>query len=60
MKNSMELLTCAIFGQMSNDTLSVNEGVRNSVAFFTCGVFCPISHNLYELGRFFHSRVVYH
>ena len=44
----------------TGDTLSVNKGVRNSVAFFTCDVFCPISHNLYELGRFFHSRVVYH
>ena len=44
----------------TGDTLSVNIGVRNSVAFFTCDVFCPISHNLYELSRFFHSRVVYH
>ena len=44
----------------TGDTLSVNKRVRNSVAFFTCDVFYPISHNLYELGRFFHSRVVYH
>ena len=44
----------------TGDTLSVNKGVRNSVAFFTCDVFCPISHNLYKLGRFFLSRVVYH
>ena len=44
----------------TGDTLSVNKGVRNSVEFFTCDEFCPISHNLYKLGRFFHSRVVYH
>ena len=53
LKNSMELLTCAIFGQMSNRRHTFD-------AFFTCDVFCPISHNLYELGRFFHSRVVYY
>ena len=44
----------------TGDTLSVNKGVRNSVASYTCDVFCPISQNLYKLGRFFHSRVVYH
>ena len=30
------------------DTFAVNKGVRNSVGFFTCDVFCPICHNLYE------------
>ena len=51
---------CYIWSDVTGDTLSVNIGVRNSVAFFTCDVFCPISHKLYELSRFFHSRVVYH
>ena len=39
---------------------SANVGVRNSVGFFTCDVFCPVCHNLYELDRFFHICAVYH
>ena len=31
---------------------SPNVGVRNSVGFFTCDVFCPVYHNLYEFDRF--------
>ena len=31
---------------------SANIGVRNSVGFFTCDVFCPICHILYEFDRF--------
>ena len=39
---------------------SANVGVRNSVGFFTCDVFCPVYHNLYEFDRFFHICAVYH
>ena len=74
-RNSVGFFTCDVFCRIyhdcdspvlylvrcqTGDTFSVNKGVRNSVAFFTCDVFCPICHNLYESGRFFHSRVVYH
>ena len=31
---------------------SSNIGVKNSVGFFTCDVFCPICHILYEFDRF--------
>ena len=41
----------------TGDTFAVNKGVRNSVGFFTCDVFCPICHNLYENGRFFFTAV---
>ena len=32
--------------------LLANIGVKNSVGFFTCDVFCPICHILYEFDRF--------
>ena len=40
---------CYIFFRcQTGDTFSVNKGVRNSVGFFTCDVFCSTCHNLYE------------
>ena len=46
------------------DTFSRNFtfdiGVRNSVGFSTCDVFCPVCHNLYEFDRFFYICAVYH
>ena len=51
-KYSIIFLMFDIFSRNLHLLFSTNVGVRNSVGFFTCDVFCPVCHNLYEFDRF--------